>query len=120
MVSSNAPEHPRQWRLDQGLLDHDRNKEDDLDSNSLKGTQGKQTEVFSKRKKMQPRVNIGLGEKYRRIDERDLEAALGPVGEREGVVAYVCGPPTMTDWAVAALRRAEGVIPERILCEKWW
>ena len=57
---------------------------------------------------------------FRRFDERDLETALGPVTERGGVVAYVCGPPPMTDWAVGVLQRSQGMDANRVLCEKWW
>ena len=57
---------------------------------------------------------------YRRFVNQDLEAALGPGAERKGVVAYVCGPPAMTDWAVGVLRRSEGMEEKRVLCEKWW
>lgn len=56
----------------------------------------------------------------RRFEEKDLETALGPVAERENVVAYVCGPPPMTDWAVDVLNRSDGMDQKRVLCEKWW
>ena len=57
---------------------------------------------------------------FRRFEEKDLETALGPVAERESTVAYVCGPPAMTDWAVDVLRSSKGMDQERVLCEKWW
>lgn len=57
---------------------------------------------------------------FRRFEEKDLGAALGPTAERESTVAYVCGPPPMTDWAVEVLRRSKGMDEERVLCEKWW
>ena len=57
---------------------------------------------------------------YRRFEASDLETALGPVEERKGVVAYVCGPPSMTDWAVGVLDRSEGMDQKRVLREKWW
>ena len=57
---------------------------------------------------------------YRRFVNQDLEAALGPEAERKSVVAYVCGPPAMTDWAVGVLRRSEGMEEKRVLCERWW
>ena len=57
---------------------------------------------------------------YRRFDAEDLRAALGPIEEREKVVAYVCGPPPMTDWAVNVLRESIGMDEKRVLCEKWW
>ena len=56
----------------------------------------------------------------RRITREDLISALGPVERRKDAVAYVCGPPAMTDEFVAVLRGAEGVVGERVLCEKWW
>lgn len=57
---------------------------------------------------------------YRRFEGKDLQAALGPVAEREKVVAYVCGPPSMTDWAVGVLKGSIGMDESRVLCEKWW
>lgn len=57
---------------------------------------------------------------FRLFEQQDLEIALGPVEERKGIVAYVCGPPAMTDWAVSVLRRSKGMEEERVLCEKWW
>ena len=56
----------------------------------------------------------------RRFQGKDLETALGPIAERKSVVAYVCGPPPMTDWAVDVLQRSEGMDQKRVLCEKWW
>ena len=55
-----------------------------------------------------------------RMSGEDMELALGPVNRRGEVLAYVCGPPVMTDWAVASLRAAEGMKSEQVLCEKWW
>lgn len=57
---------------------------------------------------------------FRRFTEYDLLAAIGPAEERAGTVAYICGPPAMTDWAVAKLKGAEGMREQRVLCEKWW
>jgi len=57
---------------------------------------------------------------FRRFSEEDLLNAIGPVEKRGGTVAYICGPPTMTDWAVAKLKGAEGMLEQRVLCEKWW
>lgn len=56
----------------------------------------------------------------RRFEEQDLIDAIGPVEDRGNVVAYVCGPPPMTDWAVSVLKGAKGMQSERVLCEKWW
>ena len=64
-------------------------------------------------------INEGNTE-FRRFGEKDLINAVGPVAGRKGVVAYVCGPPPLTDWAVNVLREAEGMGKERVLCEKWW
>jgi ferredoxin-NADP reductase len=58
--------------------------------------------------------------KYRRVNHADLIEALGPVAERKGTVAYVCGPPRMTDEFVENLSRADGMDPRCVLCEKWW
>ena len=57
---------------------------------------------------------------YRRFDRTDLVVALGPQEKREDVVAYVCGPPSMTDWAVDVLKGSIGMDEKRVLCEKWW
>ena len=56
----------------------------------------------------------------RRISYGDLDSALGPIKERSGVLAYVCGPPEMTDEIVGVLKASEGMSAERVLCEKWW
>lgn len=57
---------------------------------------------------------------YQRITRADLLEALGPVAGRQETVAYVCGPPKMTDEFVEILSRAEGMDSRRVLCEKWW
>ena len=57
---------------------------------------------------------------YRRFDAKDLRTALGPTEEREKVVAYVCGPPLMSDWAVDVLKGSICMDEKRVLCEKWW
>ncbi|KAL2037394.1 hypothetical protein N7G274_009879 [Stereocaulon virgatum] len=65
--------------------------------------------------------DVGEGKvERRRFEEKDLIDAIGPVEKRGGVVAYVCGPPPMTDWAVSVLKGAEGMESNRVLCEKWW
>ena len=72
----------------------------------------------------QSRDKLYVGEhqtiEYRRFDAKDLQAALGPREEREKVVAYVCGPPFMSDWAVDVLKGSIGMDEKRVLCEKWW
>ncbi|MCJ1243110.1 hypothetical protein MMC30_000307 [Trapelia coarctata] len=62
----------------------------------------------------------GVSIHNRRISHEDLIEALGPVKERRGVVAYVCGPAQMTDEFVKVLQGVEGMSKERVLCEKWW
>lgn len=64
----------------------------------------------------------------RRFQEEDLVKALdgyktsgfGPEHDRKNTVAYVCGPPKMTDEVVANLRSQPGMSDDRVLCEKWW
>lgn len=51
---------------------------------------------------------------------RDALDALGPRVDRKNTVAYICGPPKMTDVFVERLSTAEGMDPKRVLCEKWW
>ena len=57
---------------------------------------------------------------HQRISHQDLIQALGPEEERGGTVAYVCGPPGMTDGFVNVLRDAGGMNEKQVLCEKWW
>lgn len=64
----------------------------------------------------------------RRISEADLVRAIdgyqqniwGAEHDRKGTVAYVCGPPKMTDEFVGFLRKQDGMSEQRVLCEKWW
>lgn len=56
----------------------------------------------------------------RRINHEYLIQALGPVPERSGVVAYVCGPAAMTDEFLQVIRIQEGIEAKRVLCENWW
>lgn len=58
--------------------------------------------------------------RHRRITWEDVLSALGPVTERAGVVAYVCGPRGLTDEFVEVLKSQEGMEEKRVLCEKWW
>ena len=62
--------------------------------------------------------NLSVG--FRRFEASDIESALGPIEKRKRVVAYVCGPPLMTDWAVDVIGNAKEMRSERVLCEKWW
>lgn len=57
---------------------------------------------------------------HRRMKHKDALNALGPVGDRGGTMAYVCGPRDMTDEMVELLRGAEGMTEDRVRCEKWW
>ena len=56
----------------------------------------------------------------RRWRHDELEEALGEERERENTVAYVCGPPQMTDEDVEVLRVAPGMKGDWVFCEKWW
>ena len=58
--------------------------------------------------------------KGRRIEHRDLMECLGPEEGRRNTVAYVCGPPKMTDEFVEVFGKATGMEEKRVLCEKWW
>ena len=57
-----------------------------------------------------------------RITKHDLEAAVNDVvdDKRKGILAYVCGPPSMTDWAVSTLKSMSDIDEKKVLCEKWW
>ncbi|KAF2131834.1 hypothetical protein P153DRAFT_285181 [Dothidotthia symphoricarpi CBS 119687] len=55
-----------------------------------------------------------------RIDEIALSSAVGTKEEAKSTCFYVCGPPDMTDEIVKYLKEQEHVVPERVLCEKWW
>lgn len=57
---------------------------------------------------------------YRRMTNDDLLASVGPIKERKDVIAYICGPPAMTDWAVGTLSGIEGMRSDNVFCEKWW
>ena len=56
----------------------------------------------------------------RRWTHEELEEALGKQIERQNTLAYVCGPPQMTDEVVMVLKRAPGMKEDQVLCEKWW
>lgn len=62
-------------------------------------------------------AHIKLG----RIEKNDLEDAIGDVRSvRQATVAYVCGPPAMTDQFVEFLSTRDGMGKRNVLCEKWW
>lgn len=62
-------------------------------------------------------AHIKLG----RIEKNDLEDAIGDVRSvRQATVAYVCGPPAMTDQFVEFLSTIDGMGKRNVLCEKWW
>ena len=56
----------------------------------------------------------------RRFRHEELIDALGSEDKRKQTVAYVCGPPSMTDEVVEVLRKAGGMSKKSVLCEKWW
>lgn len=58
----------------------------------------------------------------RRIQNSDIEEAIGEAADRRFVVAYVCGVPAMTDDFVEELTGKEGLgmAPHTVLREKWW
>jgi hypothetical protein len=60
----------------------------------------------------------------RRIDDGDLRAAvLGGNGkiDPQSTVAYICGPPQMTDEMVESLKNILGEDGDkRVFFEKWW
>lgn len=53
-----------------------------------------------------------------RIDKESLTNALA--GSQDGVVAFVCGPPAMTDDLLKVLRDEIGLPPENVRFERWW
>lgn len=56
-----------------------------------------------------------------RIDASVLAATIEEAQvPREGVLAYVCGPPAMTDEIVAVLQGPLELPEERVRFEKWW
>lgn len=55
-----------------------------------------------------------------RIDDIALMSACGSLSETAQTVFYVCGPQAMTDSTVEFLKGQPNVIPEHVLCEKWW
>ena len=55
-----------------------------------------------------------------RIDDIALGSAIGNKKEAQNTVFYVCGPPDMTDEIVKFLKEQDNVVPQRVLCEKWW
>ncbi|KAI5205563.1 hypothetical protein AUEXF2481DRAFT_389924 [Aureobasidium subglaciale EXF-2481] len=59
--------------------------------------------------------------KLGRIGKDDLEASVGEDrGIRQATVAYICGPPAMTDQFVDFLSTRDGMDKRKVLCEKWW
>ena len=75
-----------------------------------------------------PKPSNGVTRHNRRLAHEDVLKALSPDGEQrepgqrvEDTVAYVCGPPKMTDELVELLQKVPGMEGEgRVLCEKWW
>ncbi|MCJ1373380.1 hypothetical protein MMC20_004608 [Loxospora ochrophaea] len=63
----------------------------------------------------------GINIHTRRLQPSDLLFALGHTQqERARTLCYVCGPKQMTNDVVQVLSGAEGMVPERVLCERWW
>lgn len=56
----------------------------------------------------------------RRFLPDDLINCLPSPERRRNTVVYVCGPPQMTDEVVDFLKGLEGMLEQRVLCEKWW
>jgi Ferric reductase NAD binding domain len=55
-----------------------------------------------------------------RVGKEDVLEALGPIGDRQNTVCYICGVPAMTDELVEVAQRAEGMDPKKVLFERWW
>ncbi len=57
-----------------------------------------------------------------RLGYAEIESMLGPVSERMSSIAYICGPPTMTDSFVEYLTRPDGAGLDigQVKYEKWW
>jgi NAD(P)H-flavin reductase len=54
----------------------------------------------------------------KRVTREDLRDMLD--GDVDETVAYVCGPPDMTDDLVLFLQEEICMPKDRVLCEKWW
>ncbi|CAD0092801.1 unnamed protein product, partial [Aureobasidium vineae] len=56
-----------------------------------------------------------------RIGKDDLDTAIGEDrNTRQVTLAYICGPPAMTDQFVEFLSTRDGMDRRKVLCEKWW
>lgn len=55
---------------------------------------------------------------HRRLNHEDIQSIIHP--EKENDVAYICGPPPLTDEYVAFLLDKVGMTTDRVLYEKWW
>ena len=56
----------------------------------------------------------------RRFLPEDLINCLPSPEKRRATVAYVCGPPKMTDEVVVYLKGLHGMSKKGVLCERWW
>ena len=65
-------------------------------------------------------TKLNIREFCHRISEHDLLEALGPEADRDRIVVYACGPPSLTEWAVDTANAARGIVEGQVLCEKWW
>ncbi|KAI8937643.1 hypothetical protein NX059_005348 [Plenodomus lindquistii] len=70
--------------------------------------------------KIDPETEVPVTAWTHRIDDIALSSAVGNKKEAQSTLFYVCGPPEMTDSVVQYLKEQQDVIPERVLCEKWW
>jgi NAD(P)H-flavin reductase len=72
-------------------------------------------------KKIDEATDLPDHAKLGRIEKDDLEAAIGEDRNvRQATVAYVCGPPAMTDQFVDFLSTRDGMDKRKVLYEKWW
>ncbi|KAF2234302.1 ferredoxin reductase-like protein [Viridothelium virens] len=87
----------------------------------LKGNEDRmRLSLFITGQRLELETGSGIDLHYRRIGQHDLREALGPVSERRNAFCYVCGPQGMTDELVARVRNEDSVVPDQVLCEKWW
>ncbi|KAF2034535.1 hypothetical protein EK21DRAFT_56737 [Setomelanomma holmii] len=70
--------------------------------------------------KMEAETEVPVAAWTHRIDDIALSSAVGNKAETKSTVFYVCGPPDMTDEIVQFLKEQQNVVPEHVLCEKWW
>ncbi|KAK3045953.1 hypothetical protein LTS18_013512, partial [Coniosporium uncinatum] len=64
--------------------------------------------------------DAGVHLMQRRLTLDDVTKAVGRSDERKDAVAYVCGPPKMTDEIVEHVQKLDRMERRRVFCEKWW